>query len=189
MHCYYDDRHPYIHIVICVAFSVSKTSRSYFIFYQLKCFLCFFFLYHQTNENDLRKFFSQYGSVKEVKIVNDRAGVSKGLVSLQVVHRISDCFYWIATFCILPLVPFFFFFQKEVVVGLAVLLFFFGGGPLVVFEIFFGFNWFFIFVLELSLVAASRASRVHRLQQLWCMGLVASPHVESSPTRDGTNVP
>ena len=113
MHCYYDDRHPYIHIVICVAFSVSKTSRSYFIFYQLKCFLCFFFLYHQTNENDLRKFFSQYGSVKEVKIVNDRAGVSKGLVSLQVVHRISDCFYWIATFCILPLVPFFFFFRRK----------------------------------------------------------------------------
>uniref|UniRef100_A0A2K6EGA1 Boule homolog, RNA binding protein n=1 Tax=Propithecus coquereli TaxID=379532 RepID=A0A2K6EGA1_PROCO len=33
----------------------------------------------KTNENDLRKFFSQYGSVKEVKIVNDRAGVSKGL--------------------------------------------------------------------------------------------------------------
>ncbi|XP_017452091.1 protein boule-like isoform X6 [Rattus norvegicus] len=32
----------------------------------------------KTNENDLRKFFSQYGSVKEVKIVNDRAGVSKG---------------------------------------------------------------------------------------------------------------
>eukprot|EP00069_Balaena_mysticetus_P004420 bmy_04432T0 len=32
----------------------------------------------KTHENDLRKFFSQYGSVKEVKIVNDRAGVSKG---------------------------------------------------------------------------------------------------------------
>ncbi|XP_010147761.1 PREDICTED: protein boule-like [Eurypyga helias] len=32
----------------------------------------------KTNENDLRKFFAQYGSVKEVKIVNDRAGVSKG---------------------------------------------------------------------------------------------------------------
>ncbi|XP_062818870.1 protein boule-like isoform X2 [Anolis carolinensis] len=32
----------------------------------------------KTNENDLRKFFSQYGCVKEVKIVNDRAGVSKG---------------------------------------------------------------------------------------------------------------
>ncbi|XP_072835343.2 protein boule-like isoform X2 [Pogona vitticeps] len=32
----------------------------------------------ETNENDLRKFFSQYGCVKEVKIVNDRAGVSKG---------------------------------------------------------------------------------------------------------------
>ncbi|XP_024613122.1 protein boule-like isoform X5 [Neophocaena asiaeorientalis asiaeorientalis] len=32
----------------------------------------------KTNENDLRKFFSQYGSVKEVKIVNDRAGVPKG---------------------------------------------------------------------------------------------------------------
>uniref|UniRef100_A0A2I3TRQ8 Protein boule-like n=3 Tax=Pan TaxID=9596 RepID=A0A2I3TRQ8_PANTR len=32
----------------------------------------------KTNESDLRKFFSQYGSVKEVKIVNDRAGVSKG---------------------------------------------------------------------------------------------------------------
>ncbi|TFK13474.1 veficolin-1-like [Platysternon megacephalum] len=31
-----------------------------------------------TNENDLRKFFAQYGCVKEVKIVNDRAGVSKG---------------------------------------------------------------------------------------------------------------
>ncbi|KAI5281330.1 Protein Boule-Like [Manis pentadactyla] len=31
----------------------------------------------KTNENDLRKFFDQYGSVKEVKIVNDRAGVSK----------------------------------------------------------------------------------------------------------------
>ncbi|KAG8515632.1 Protein boule-like, partial [Galemys pyrenaicus] len=34
----------------------------------------------KTNENDLRKFFSQYGSVKEVKIVNDRAGVSKGIM-------------------------------------------------------------------------------------------------------------
>ncbi|NWX08284.1 BOLL protein, partial [Caloenas nicobarica] len=32
----------------------------------------------KTKENDLRKFFAQYGSVKEVKIVNDRAGVSKG---------------------------------------------------------------------------------------------------------------
>ncbi|XP_041118654.1 protein boule-like isoform X2 [Polyodon spathula] len=32
----------------------------------------------KTNENDLRKFFSHYGVVKEVKIVNDRAGVSKG---------------------------------------------------------------------------------------------------------------
>ncbi|KAM9235849.1 LOW QUALITY PROTEIN: protein boule-like [Leptosomus discolor] len=32
----------------------------------------------KTNENDLRKFFTQFGSVKEVKIVNDRAGVSKG---------------------------------------------------------------------------------------------------------------
>ncbi|NXP80607.1 BOLL protein, partial [Ramphastos sulfuratus] len=32
----------------------------------------------KTNENDLRTFFTQYGSVKEVKIVNDRAGVSKG---------------------------------------------------------------------------------------------------------------
>ncbi|XP_056206342.1 protein boule-like isoform X2 [Falco biarmicus] len=32
----------------------------------------------KTNENELRKFFAQYGSVKEVKIVNDRAGISKG---------------------------------------------------------------------------------------------------------------
>ncbi|XP_009873700.1 PREDICTED: protein boule-like, partial [Apaloderma vittatum] len=32
----------------------------------------------KTNENELRKFFTQYGSVTEVKIVNDRAGVSKG---------------------------------------------------------------------------------------------------------------
>nr|AIU39883.1 Boule [Acipenser sinensis] len=32
----------------------------------------------KTNENDLRKFFSHYGVVNEVKIVNDRAGVSKG---------------------------------------------------------------------------------------------------------------
>ncbi|NXD80070.1 BOLL protein, partial [Halcyon senegalensis] len=32
----------------------------------------------KTNENDLRTFFAQYGTVKEVKIVNDRAGVSKG---------------------------------------------------------------------------------------------------------------
>ncbi|KAM6332811.1 LOW QUALITY PROTEIN: protein boule-like [Podargus strigoides] len=32
----------------------------------------------KTNEHDLRKFFTQYGSVKEVKIVNDRAGISKG---------------------------------------------------------------------------------------------------------------
>ncbi|NXG16395.1 BOLL protein, partial [Grallaria varia] len=31
-----------------------------------------------TNENDLKKFFAQYGNVKEVKIINDRAGVSKG---------------------------------------------------------------------------------------------------------------
>ncbi|NWW43872.1 BOLL protein, partial [Pedionomus torquatus] len=35
-------------------------------------------IYFKTDENDLRKFFAQYGSVKEVKIVNDRAGVSKG---------------------------------------------------------------------------------------------------------------
>ncbi|XP_030627925.1 protein boule-like [Chanos chanos] len=33
---------------------------------------------NKTNENDLRRFFSQYGTVKEVKIVIDRAGVSKG---------------------------------------------------------------------------------------------------------------
>ncbi|NXH10975.1 BOLL protein, partial [Bucco capensis] len=32
----------------------------------------------KTKENDLRTFFTQYGTVKEVKIVNDRAGVSKG---------------------------------------------------------------------------------------------------------------
>lgn len=32
----------------------------------------------QTNESDLRRFFSQHGAVKEVKIVIDRAGVSKG---------------------------------------------------------------------------------------------------------------
>ncbi|NXF31828.1 BOLL protein, partial [Nyctibius bracteatus] len=32
----------------------------------------------KTNESDLRRFFAQYGGVKEVKIVNDRAGVSKG---------------------------------------------------------------------------------------------------------------
>ncbi|XP_042730923.1 protein boule-like isoform X2 [Lagopus leucura] len=31
-----------------------------------------------TNEHDLRKFFAQYGCVREVKIVNDRAGISKG---------------------------------------------------------------------------------------------------------------
>ncbi|XP_042730924.1 protein boule-like isoform X4 [Lagopus muta] len=32
----------------------------------------------KTNEHDLRKFFAQYGCVREVKIVNDRAGISKG---------------------------------------------------------------------------------------------------------------
>ncbi|NXI39322.1 BOLL protein, partial [Galbula dea] len=32
----------------------------------------------KTKENDLRMFFTQYGTVKEVKIVSDRAGVSKG---------------------------------------------------------------------------------------------------------------
>ncbi|XP_036401796.1 protein boule-like [Megalops cyprinoides] len=32
----------------------------------------------KTNESDLRRFFSQHGTVKEVKIVIDRAGVSKG---------------------------------------------------------------------------------------------------------------
>ncbi|XP_063068318.1 protein boule-like isoform X2 [Engraulis encrasicolus] len=32
----------------------------------------------RTNEGDLRRFFSHYGVVKEVKIVIDRAGVSKG---------------------------------------------------------------------------------------------------------------
>ncbi|NXK91335.1 BOLL protein, partial [Formicarius rufipectus] len=32
----------------------------------------------KTNESDLKKFFAQYGSVREVKIINDRAGVSKG---------------------------------------------------------------------------------------------------------------
>uniref|UniRef100_A0A4W4FFA4 Protein boule-like n=1 Tax=Electrophorus electricus TaxID=8005 RepID=A0A4W4FFA4_ELEEL len=32
----------------------------------------------KTNENDLGRFFSQYGTIKEVKIVIDRAGVSKG---------------------------------------------------------------------------------------------------------------
>uniref|UniRef100_A0A8C6AHN7 RRM domain-containing protein n=1 Tax=Monodon monoceros TaxID=40151 RepID=A0A8C6AHN7_MONMO len=47
----------------------------------------------KTNENDLRKFFSQYGSVKEVKIVNDRAGVPKGLVSLWIVHGIDSCIF------------------------------------------------------------------------------------------------
>ncbi|KFP85962.1 Protein boule-like, partial [Acanthisitta chloris] len=31
-----------------------------------------------TSEDDLKEFFAQYGSVREVKIVNDRAGVSKG---------------------------------------------------------------------------------------------------------------
>ncbi|NXF00937.1 BOLL protein, partial [Smithornis capensis] len=32
----------------------------------------------KTSENDLKRFFAQYGSVREVKIINDRAGVSKG---------------------------------------------------------------------------------------------------------------
>ncbi|NWR32061.1 BOLL protein, partial [Tachuris rubrigastra] len=32
----------------------------------------------KTNENDLKKFFAQYGSVREVKIISDRSGVSKG---------------------------------------------------------------------------------------------------------------
>ncbi|XP_027015577.2 protein boule-like isoform X3 [Tachysurus fulvidraco] len=32
----------------------------------------------KTNENDLRRFFSGYGTVKEVKIVTDHAGLSKG---------------------------------------------------------------------------------------------------------------
>ncbi|XP_009078466.1 PREDICTED: protein boule-like, partial [Acanthisitta chloris] len=32
----------------------------------------------ETSEDDLKEFFAQYGSVREVKIVNDRAGVSKG---------------------------------------------------------------------------------------------------------------
>ncbi|NXO03727.1 BOLL protein, partial [Rhinopomastus cyanomelas] len=32
----------------------------------------------QTSENDLKMFFGQYGTVKEVKIINDRAGASKG---------------------------------------------------------------------------------------------------------------
>ncbi|KAK9410845.1 BOLL: Boule like RNA binding protein, partial [Crotalus adamanteus] len=41
----------------------------------------------KTNENDLRKFFSQYGCVKEVKIVNDRAGVSKGC---SVIYSINE---------------------------------------------------------------------------------------------------
>ncbi|KAJ8396303.1 hypothetical protein AAFF_G00018800 [Aldrovandia affinis] len=33
---------------------------------------------YKTNESDLRRFFCHYGAVKEVKIVIDRAGVSKG---------------------------------------------------------------------------------------------------------------
>ncbi|NWW25303.1 BOLL protein, partial [Falcunculus frontatus] len=32
----------------------------------------------KTSENDLKKFFAQYGSVTEVKIISDRAGVSRG---------------------------------------------------------------------------------------------------------------
>ncbi|XP_072788512.1 protein boule-like isoform X2 [Taeniopygia guttata] len=32
----------------------------------------------KANEKDLKNFFAQYGSVTEVKIINDRAGVSKG---------------------------------------------------------------------------------------------------------------
>ncbi|NXO84449.1 BOLL protein, partial [Sitta europaea] len=32
----------------------------------------------KTNENDLKEFFGQYGSVTEVKIIRDRAGVRKG---------------------------------------------------------------------------------------------------------------
>ncbi|NXU10920.1 BOLL protein, partial [Pardalotus punctatus] len=32
----------------------------------------------ETDENDLKKFFAQYGSVTEVKIISDRAGVPKG---------------------------------------------------------------------------------------------------------------
>ncbi|NWI89768.1 BOLL protein, partial [Pitta sordida] len=32
----------------------------------------------EINENDLKKFFARYGSVRELKIINDRAGVSKG---------------------------------------------------------------------------------------------------------------
>ncbi|MBN3318629.1 BOLL protein, partial [Atractosteus spatula] len=35
----------------------------------------------KINESDLRRFFSQHGVVKEVKIISDRAGVSKGSVS------------------------------------------------------------------------------------------------------------
>ena len=37
--------------------------------------LYFFF---QTQENELKLFFSAYGAVKDCKIINDRAGVSKG---------------------------------------------------------------------------------------------------------------
>ncbi|XP_010005694.1 PREDICTED: protein boule-like [Chaetura pelagica] len=42
----------------------------------------------ETNENDLRKFFARYGRVKEVKIVNDRAGISKryGFITFETVE-------------------------------------------------------------------------------------------------------
>ncbi|NWX24256.1 BOLL protein, partial [Aegotheles bennettii] len=42
----------------------------------------------ETNEYDLRKFFAQYGRVKGVKIVNDRAGVSKryGFITFETVE-------------------------------------------------------------------------------------------------------
>ena len=32
----------------------------------------------QTNEHELKSFFDSFGSVKDVKIISDRAGVSKG---------------------------------------------------------------------------------------------------------------
>jgi RNA recognition motif-containing protein len=34
------------------------------------------------DETEIRSFFARYGSVKEVKIITDRTGVSKGYVNI-----------------------------------------------------------------------------------------------------------
>lgn len=47
------------------------------------CLQMFDLVFFQMNEAEIRSVFEQYGTVKEVKVITDRTGVSKGCVEYE----------------------------------------------------------------------------------------------------------